>query len=318
MKRLSVFLGILLMVSSLYAQDIFKQHGFDREMLTLSKGKYKEVFTNDEVIQIGTVLLNTRNSEVIKFLEEESSELSYKEEYSSRFLTMDPLAEKYPQLSPYAYCLNNPVRFVDPDGRTPAHIIAGFVGGVLDYGLQVTTNYIEGKSGTEAWTNVSGKSILISAGTSATGVGLATKVGQISKLVKMGKVATTAAKVAGEMAVDATMSTTNQLISEGSVDISNIAIDVAAGQIVGNTVGSKVKTDAQNSAPGKVLLREADRTQRVASGNAPRESRVKRAQEATKKAESYGDGRAAGAGTAASGVVSGTYELLDDEKLKNK
>jgi len=117
MKRLSVFLGILLMVSSLYAQDIFKQHGFDREMLTLSKGKYKEVFTNDEVIQIGTVLLNTQNSEVIKFLEEESSELSYKEEYSSRFLTMDPLAEKYPWISPYAYCLNNPIKYIDPDGR---------------------------------------------------------------------------------------------------------------------------------------------------------------------------------------------------------
>ena len=33
-----------------------------------------------------------------------------------RFLTMDPLAEKYYGISPYAYCGNNPVRFVDPDG----------------------------------------------------------------------------------------------------------------------------------------------------------------------------------------------------------
>ncbi len=31
--------------------------------------------------------------------------------------TMDPLAEKYYSISPYAWCLNNPVRFVDPDGR---------------------------------------------------------------------------------------------------------------------------------------------------------------------------------------------------------
>ena len=190
-------------------------------------------------------------------------------------------------------------------------------GGVLDYGLQVATNYVEGKGHAESWTDVSGKSILISAGTSAAGVGLATKVGQISKLVKMGKVATTAVKVAGEVAVDATMSATNQFLTDGSVDIKNVAIDVTAGQIIGNTVGNKVKTDAQNSAQGKVLQREADRAQRMASGNAPRESRVKRAQEATKKAESYGDGRAAGAGTAASGVVSGAYEILD-EKLKNK
>ena len=30
---------------------------------------------------------------------------------------MDPLAEKYPGISPYAYCKGNPVNFVDPDGR---------------------------------------------------------------------------------------------------------------------------------------------------------------------------------------------------------
>ena len=34
-----------------------------------------------------------------------------------RFTTMDPLAEKYYGVSPYAYCGNNPVRYVDPDGR---------------------------------------------------------------------------------------------------------------------------------------------------------------------------------------------------------
>ncbi len=31
----------------------------------------------------------------------------------------DPLAEKYYSISPYVYCLNNPVKFVDPDGRDP-------------------------------------------------------------------------------------------------------------------------------------------------------------------------------------------------------
>ena len=33
-----------------------------------------------------------------------------------RTTTMDPLAEKYYSTSPYAWCGNNPVRFVDPDG----------------------------------------------------------------------------------------------------------------------------------------------------------------------------------------------------------
>ena len=34
-----------------------------------------------------------------------------------RFSTIDPLAEKYYHLSPYAYCAGDPVNLVDPDGR---------------------------------------------------------------------------------------------------------------------------------------------------------------------------------------------------------
>ena len=34
-----------------------------------------------------------------------------------RTTTMDPLAEKYYSTSPYAWCGNNPMRFVDPDGK---------------------------------------------------------------------------------------------------------------------------------------------------------------------------------------------------------
>ena len=37
----------------------------------------------------------------------------------STWLSVDPLAEKYPNISPYAYCLNNPIRFVDLDGLEP-------------------------------------------------------------------------------------------------------------------------------------------------------------------------------------------------------
>ena len=35
----------------------------------------------------------------------------------SIWLSVDPLADKYPHLSPYAYCADNPVMLVDPDGK---------------------------------------------------------------------------------------------------------------------------------------------------------------------------------------------------------
>ena len=37
----------------------------------------------------------------------------------SIWLSVDPLSDKYPGWSPYNYCLNNPLKYIDPDGRTP-------------------------------------------------------------------------------------------------------------------------------------------------------------------------------------------------------
>ncbi len=35
---------------------------------------------------------------------------------TGRFMTVDPMAEKYPGISPYIYCAGNPILFVDPSG----------------------------------------------------------------------------------------------------------------------------------------------------------------------------------------------------------
>ena len=49
-------------------------------------------------------------------LDEYDSEARWYYPAICRTTTMDPLAEKYYPTSPYAWCGNNPVRFVDPDG----------------------------------------------------------------------------------------------------------------------------------------------------------------------------------------------------------
>jgi len=41
----------------------------------------------------------------------------YDSDLMTGWLSVDPMADKYPSLSPYAYCGWNPVKLVDPDGR---------------------------------------------------------------------------------------------------------------------------------------------------------------------------------------------------------
>ena len=42
----------------------------------------------------------------------------YDAELTTMWLSVDPMADKYPSMSPYAYCAWNPVKLVDPDGET--------------------------------------------------------------------------------------------------------------------------------------------------------------------------------------------------------
>ena len=42
-------------------------------------------------------------------------------ELMTMWLSVDPMADKYPSISPYAYCAWNPVKLVDPDGKDPIY-----------------------------------------------------------------------------------------------------------------------------------------------------------------------------------------------------
>ncbi len=71
--------------------------------------------------QLGSNYYNTLYKFNGKELDEETGLYYYGARYYdprvSIWLSVDPLAEKYPSYSPYNYCADNPVKYIDPDGK---------------------------------------------------------------------------------------------------------------------------------------------------------------------------------------------------------
>lgn len=56
-----------------------------------------------------------------------------------RWSVVDPLAEEFPSHSPYSFCFNNPLTFVDPDGRAPTDWIKNNATGAFVWDNNVTS-----------------------------------------------------------------------------------------------------------------------------------------------------------------------------------
>lgn len=97
------------------------------KMLTLSDGKFQEFFPNDTLVPIGSVMYNTITGQVVAFLTRDTmyAEYNLEPEIVSRWLSPDPLAAKYPQWSPYVAMNNNPILYIDPDGKENIVVIGG-------------------------------------------------------------------------------------------------------------------------------------------------------------------------------------------------
>ena len=114
---------------------------FDEEntrILTLSNGANDEFFDTDTLEIIGSAILNTKINKVIGF------KITQEPEIISRWLSIDPLAAKYPYESPYIFTGNSPVLYVDADGREKViHYVVTDNEGNTTQINQVNEDYIE-------------------------------------------------------------------------------------------------------------------------------------------------------------------------------
>src|ERR1035437_2122789 len=102
MRKFALFLFNVAFLGQLSAQSPDKEfHGFN------------------DFERVGSAIINMNTKKIVRFINRDSIQDQGMNELdmTTRFLTVDPMAEKYFQLSPYAYCANNPLLFVDPNGE---------------------------------------------------------------------------------------------------------------------------------------------------------------------------------------------------------
>lgn len=103
---------------SVHAQQPFLKYGVTVKVATLSNGRFQEFFTNDSLRRIGSVVYDTRRHRVAYLLPPDSLVGHARAEITSRWMSPDPLAEKFMYESPYNFVSDNPVNKFDPDGRS--------------------------------------------------------------------------------------------------------------------------------------------------------------------------------------------------------
>ena len=83
---------------------------------TLSNGLFDEMHEPVDSIQYYHALLNTKTKKITRLFPIETSD-EYKVDPVVFALSVDPMTDKYPNISPYAYCAWNPVKITDPNGK---------------------------------------------------------------------------------------------------------------------------------------------------------------------------------------------------------
>ena len=227
-----------------------------------------------------------------------------------RWHSMDPICENHYDVSPYVYCMNNPVLHTDPDGKSP--IIGALIGGGMDLGLQILGEMASGHSLSESANNINWKSVGTSALAGAASIGIASKVKQFANIARMSKIASVATEIVIDGGTGGIVSAGKQAIeNKGKISFEKVASDAFASAL-GGQAGNKSLNLSRSSSEYKTLQRQADHANRIARGST-RSSRTQGAQRANAKVEKYGQSKAATISAATSETVSKTTDKLQDK-----